>query len=136
MKQKALLFVLVATLVLSLCSCGPTLPPKLGHYTGTNPDIVFDVTASGIENFSVTIVYNGGTGGAHITEECNYKTDPMSLKSNGTFSYTMTFENSTQTAVSITGRINGDKANGNYSDSICAHGSQIRGKWSASLNGQ
>jgi uncharacterized lipoprotein YehR (DUF1307 family) len=133
MKQKAVSLVLLTTLVLSLCSCGPTIPPKLGHYTGTNPDITFDVTPLGIENFSATITYSGGTGGVQLSTSCNYKDpNPISLTSNGSFSYKMNFDNPTKTSVNITGKINGDKADGNYSDSFCAHGNLAKGKWSAS----
>ena len=59
MKQKTLAFILLIIFALGISGCGFTSHPKPGHYSGTNPEVSFDITASGVENFKIIIHYPG-----------------------------------------------------------------------------
>ena len=108
--------------------------PVPGHYEGTDPSVSFDVTAAGIENFSVTVPFSSGT----CTLAPN---DPMIIESNGSFSFqTAMGEDSSKPGVSISGKIKGSTVNGNYSLVLCFGGGQLtiqlepsEGEWSATL---
>ena len=136
MKQKALSVMFVMTLVLCLYGCGRTVPPKLGHYEGTNPNVSFNVTAAGIENFTITVPFGAGFG---VTTCTLGPLDTLNIKSDGSFSYHI----DSKSNVSITGKISGDTVNGNFSFLLCMEGGQLsilnnpsEGKWSAGSNGK
>jgi len=121
---------------LIMSSCGS--PPKLGHYTGTNPDVTFDITSKGIENFEITVPFAGSTCTLGPLSE------PLSIKSNGAFSYKVDLPGS-KISNSLTGKIAGDVVSGNDTFLFCMDGGQLTtgdilnpplDKWSASLNGQ
>lgn len=115
------------------------MPPKLGHYTGKNPEVSFDLTASGIEKFTITIPLNGS--GTCLAEPSGI----LDINSkDGSFSN----QEAKTDSVNISGIINGGNVNGDYSVNSCitmgSDGSlsmtffqnPLQGKWSANLNGQ
>jgi hypothetical protein len=135
MKQKVLSVFFVITLALSLCGCGPTLPPKLGHYIGNVNNqyfISFDVGASGIEDLFMVMEYKNNNGGVNTQETCTIKdnmTENITIPINpdGTFS-------DKSDSVAITGKISGSEVSGNYTTTLCGDGSQINGKWNANYD--
>jgi len=108
--------------------------PVLGHYEGTDPGVSFDVTAAGIENFSITVPFSNGT--------CTFApTNPLIIESNGSFSFeTALGENSSDPDIYFSGKIKGSTVSGTYSVRICVGGGQLsiqsepsKGEWSATL---
>ena len=111
--MKRTLIVLVITLVFSLYGCVPT-PPKLGHYIGSNPDVSFDITENGVENFSATPTKN---------LSCSH--DPFPTvpidPNNGAFTFT------SPSMDKINGNVEDNLANGSFwlNDCIQSTGSGI-----------
>jgi hypothetical protein len=111
------------------------IPPKLGHYVGTNPDVSFDITASGVENFTITIPFGGDV-------QCKLGPfDPTSIKPDSTFTISLTVsQDSTAPDTLINGTIGENEITGKYSDDFCSNGGYseqitpgFSGTWSASL---
>jgi hypothetical protein len=133
-------------MILGLVGCGGSALPKatpvptkvpvtLGHYSGTNPEVSFDITANGVENFTLTIPFGG-------TDTCTLgPLDTTAVKSDGTFAFSlMIMKDSTTPDLSINGTIAGTAISGKYADQVCGSGSHIEkvtpgysGNWSASL---
>ncbi|MHC1782487.1 MAG: hypothetical protein AB9891_06955 [Anaerolineaceae bacterium] len=119
------------TITISQSSTPVNLPPVPGHYIGINPNVSFDLSGREITNFTITIPLD-----VHI---CNLDaSSAINLLPDGSFS-----AGDYKSPNKISGKVNGDRVNGNYSLGICLEGRQgiafasaHEGKWSASLNGQ
>jgi hypothetical protein len=117
------------------------MPPALGHYTGTNPSVSFDVTGSGIENFRMTIPMDSGP--CIVPAPLTY---PVDIGSDGSFSYSYQAKQGVMSINEpnvISGVVNGGNVQGTYSVDVCVdgdflsvYGQLFNGSWSASLNAQ
>jgi hypothetical protein len=116
MKSRMFLVVTSFVLILSLSGCGGEA--QLGHFEGTDPDVSFDVTEGGIENFTITI------------GNCDIGPENTPIKSFGSFTIVQT------DVISVTGKVNGKSASGNYNITMCGgwlYAQADKGKWTANL---
>ena len=115
-KRITQLSIILVLIVISVgCTPPPPNPPKLGHYemglqTGW---LSFDLTDKGIENFSPK---GKGCSG----------TFPSSLKVEKQSDNSVTFSAVSTSGEKITGKVNGDGANGTYAFTNCTVGGDIQ----------
>ena len=131
MKQKILSVLFTLAFVLSLSACGSTPPPKIGHYTGTNPDVSFDITSEGIQNFGINMAVNVG----NVPYNCVDTFDGVATSINPDGSFSDNFNEEV-----IRGAVNGGNVEGHYIDDGCyvvelAKGVRIDTDWTASYSG-
>jgi hypothetical protein len=97
-------------LLTSLVGCKGILPPKVGHYTGTNPNISFDITSEGIQNLSIIMTANIG----NVPNTCTGSAGslPISIQPDGSFSFKFNQQ-------AISGVVDGSSVKGHYTDDTC-----------------
>ncbi len=121
MKNKMSLVVTSLVLIVSLSGCGGEA--QLGHFEGTDPNVSFEVTEGGIENFTITI------------GSCAIGPVNTPMKSSGSFTIVQTAVDGT-TVISITGKVKGKSTSGNYNITMCGgwvYAHADKGKWAANL---
>ena len=103
--------------------------PIIGHYKGTNPDTVFDITTSGIENFSITVPLET----SQLCQLGGFGT--IKINSDNSFTYTETDQaNVSHPDIIINGKIEGSNVSGDYSYNTCGvtfSDKMLTGKWAA-----
>jgi hypothetical protein len=114
-----------------LAACGSS--PSYGQYKGTNPNVSFTLTSSGVVAFVVMLDQCNGINGLSTG----------TLERDGTFTILEQSPGDTEPSVLITGKITGNTATGTYQatriadfcDNVSGFGSRISGTWSAKLVG-
>jgi hypothetical protein len=134
MKPKVRFLALFMVCILCLPGCRAARSIKPGYYTGVNPEVSFNLSASGVENFIIKIkpIQEGSASGTHL-ETCQYQHGfPLPIALDKTFGYTIGENPET---FRLTGKVNGSTVSGTYYTFDCVLGQKIQGEWSASRQG-